>query len=150
MTQHHTPEPAVTTPAGSPPLRDTRQRRAVAAALDASDEFRSAQDLHQLVRDSGERVGLATVYRALQAMVDAGEVDVVRSEAGEAQYRRCDVAHHHHHLICRGCGKAVEVEGPAFEEWADAVARQHGFVDVRHTLELTGTCADCRRAGGAG
>lgn len=149
MTQRPTPDPAVSTPAGSA-LRDTRQRRAVAAALDASDEFRSAQDLHQLVRDSGERVGLATVYRTLQAMADAGEVDVVRSEAGEAQYRRCDVAHHHHHLICRGCGRAVEVEGPAFEEWADAVARQHGFADVRHTLELTGTCADCRRAGDAG
>ncbi len=127
----------------APVQRDTRQRRAVAGALAATEEFRSAQEIHALLRDSGDKVGLATVYRTLQAMADGGEVDVVRSEAGEARYRRCAVDHHHHHLICRVCGRAVEVEGPAFEQWASAVAREHGFADVTHTLELTGTCPDC-------
>ena len=124
--------------------RDTRQRRAVATVLATTDEFRSAQEIHQLLRDAGDTVGLATVYRALQAMADAGEVDVVRAEGGEARYRRCETEHHHHHLICRSCGATVEVDGPAFEKWADAVAREHGYADVTHTLELTGTCADCR------
>jgi Fur family ferric uptake transcriptional regulator len=41
------------------------------------------------------------------------------------------------------CGKAVEVEGPAVEKWADAIAAEHGFVDVAHTMEIFGTCADC-------
>lgn len=127
-----------------PAPRDTRQRRAVAGALAATDEFRSAQEIHQFLQDSGQPVGLATVYRSLQAMVEAGEVDVVRSEGGEARYRRCATEDHHHHLICRSCGAAVEVDGPAVEEWAARVAREHGYADVTHTLELTGTCSDCR------
>jgi Fur family ferric uptake transcriptional regulator len=57
-------------------------------------------------------------------------------------YRRCTSGAHHHHLVCRECGRTVEVEGPAVERWADAVAAQHGFRDVSHTLEIFGTCRD--------
>jgi len=88
-------------------------------------------------------VGLATVYRTLQAMAADGEIDMLRTDDGEAVYRRCSTGHHHHHLLCRSCGRTVEVEGPAVERWADKVSAEHGFVDVRHTLEIVGTCADC-------
>jgi Fur family transcriptional regulator, ferric uptake regulator len=123
-------------------LRPTRQRAAVSAALDSIDDFRSAQELHDLLKQRGEPVGLATVYRTLQALADAGEVDVLRTDDGEAIYRRCSTGHHHH-LVCRSCGRAVEVEGPAVERWAAAVAREHGFSDVSHTIEVFGTCAEC-------
>ena len=123
-------------------LRPTRQRRAVVTCLERFDDFRSAQEIHALLRDGGERVGLATVYRTLQALADSGEVDLLRSEEGEALYRRCSGSHHHH-LVCRTCGRTVEVEGPAVERWAGAVAQEHGFRDVSHTLELFGTCRDC-------
>jgi Fur family ferric uptake transcriptional regulator len=134
--------PAVVT---APRQRSTRQRRALLAVLEQSDGFRSAQDLHGALRGQGDAVGLATVYRALQAMVDAGELDQVKTDAGEAVYRLCS-AHHHHHLVCRQCGRTVEVEGPAVERWATQVSSEHGFTDVRHTLELFGTCADCAPA----
>ena len=124
------------------PVRATRQRSAVAAALDETEEFLSAQDLHSLLRRRGENIGLTTVYRALQSMTDAGEVDVLRQTDGEAVYRRCSTGHHHH-LVCRRCGRTVEVEGPAVEIWADKVAAEHGFRDVEHTVEVFGTCADC-------
>ena len=123
-------------------LRPTPQRRAVVTCLDGADDFRSAQEIHAALRAGGERVGLATVYRTLQALAETGEVDVLRGEDGEARYRRCSAAHHHH-LVCRRCGRTVEVEGPAVERWADAVARDHGFSDVSHTLELFGTCRSC-------
>ena len=122
--------------------RPTRQRRAVAAALQGFEDFRSAQHIHDLLRRSGENVGLSTVYRTLQALADGGEVDVLRTEEGEALYRRCS-ATHHHHLVCRSCGRTVEVEGPTVERWADAVADRHGFRDVSHSLEIFGTCPDC-------
>ncbi|MGZ4443711.1 MAG: Fur family transcriptional regulator [Nocardioidaceae bacterium] len=122
--------------------RPTRQRRAVAACLQTFDDFRSAQDIHDLLKQSGETVGLSTVYRTLQALADGGEVDMLRTEDGEAVYRRCSTAHHHH-LVCRSCGRTVEVEGPTVERWADAVAGQHGFTDVSHTLEIFGTCPSC-------
>ncbi|MEV6262240.1 transcriptional repressor [Streptomyces sp. NPDC051784] len=128
--------------------RSTRQRAAVAAALDEVDEFRSAQELHDVLKHRGDSVGLTTVYRTLQSLADAGEVDVLRTGDGEAVYRRCSTDDHHHHLVCRTCGKAVEVEGPAVEQWAENIAAQHGYVNVAHTVEIFGTCADCAGAKG--
>lgn len=127
---------------GSANLRPTRQRRAVAAALQEFDDFRSAQEIHEALRATGDNVGLSTVYRALQAMAEAGELDMLRSEAGEAVYRRCSGSHHHH-LVCRSCGATVEVEGPTVERWTRSVAAAHGYADVSHTLEIFGTCGRC-------
>jgi Fur family ferric uptake transcriptional regulator len=127
--------------------RPTRQRLAVTQVLAETAEFRSAQDLHATMRDRGDGIGLTTVYRTLQSMVDAGEVDVLRTDDGEAVYRRCSTGHHHH-LVCRHCGRTVEVDGPAVERWAQRVAEQNGFVDVSHTLEIFGTCGTCGREPG--
>ena len=126
-----------------PGIRSTRQRTAVADVLSRVDGFRSAQDLHDLLRHEGASVGLTTVYRHLQALSEAGQVDVLRTDDGEAVYRRCPTDAHHHHLVCRSCGRSVEVEGPEVEAWASAVARQHGFTAVTHTVEVFGTCTEC-------
>jgi Fur family ferric uptake transcriptional regulator len=124
------------------PVRSTRQRSAISAELDECTEFLSAQDLHSRLRGRGDNIGLTTVYRTLQALADAGEVDVLRSADGEAVYRRCSTGHHHH-LVCRRCGRTVEVEGPAVERWAETVAAEHGFSQVEHTVEVFGTCDRC-------
>ncbi|MEV2238856.1 transcriptional repressor [Micromonospora sp. NPDC049891] len=125
-------------------VRNTRQRSAVSALLAEVEGFHSAQELHAMLRDRGERVGLTTVYRTLQGLADAGEIDVMRPPGGEHLYRRCSEGHHHH-LVCRACGRTVEVAGPTVETWADRVAAQHGFTDVSHTLEIFGTCPTCAR-----
>jgi Fur family ferric uptake transcriptional regulator len=127
----------------APRERSTRQKRALAALLAGSSGFRSAQDLFTELRGRGENVGLTTVYNQLGALAEAGEVDAVRTETGEVLYRQCATANHHHHLLCRRCGRTIEVEGPEVEEWADRVAAVHGFADVAHTVEVVGTCADC-------
>jgi Fur family transcriptional regulator, ferric uptake regulator len=121
------------------PLRPTRQRIAVTEALASFDDFRSAQEIHELLDRRGAKVGLATVYRTLQRLSEAREVDMLRTEDGEAVYRRCSDTHHHH-LVCRECGATVEIEGPAVERWTTAMAAEHGFADVSHTLEIFGTC----------
>ena len=128
--------------AGSP-LRPTRQRKAVVEALESFADFRSAQEIHELLGERGETVGLATVYRTLQGLAQAAEVDVLRSADGEVAYRRCASDEHHHHLVCRSCGRTVEVAGPAVERWAEKVAAEHGFAEVSHTLEVFGTCTSC-------
>jgi Fur family transcriptional regulator, ferric uptake regulator len=125
-----------------PGRRSTRQRAAVAELLEQLSDFRSAQELHEELRKRGEGIGLTTVYRTLQSLADAGEIDVLRSDNGEAVYRRCS-DHHHHHLVCRHCGRTVEVEGPAVEKWAEKVAAENGFSEVSHTVEVFGTCAQC-------
>jgi Fur family transcriptional regulator, ferric uptake regulator len=127
----------------TPPLRPTRQRRAVIDAMASFDDFRSAQEIHDLLGRRGEPAGLATVYRTLQRLADAGEVDVLRTDGGEAIYRRCSDSHHHH-LVCRQCGATVEVEGPPVERWTRSVAEEHEYADISHTLEIFGTCPACR------
>lgn len=127
--------------------RDTRQRRVLRERLAESDSFNSAQQLYDDLRASGDKVGLATVYRTLQAMTDAGEVDAIRTDAGETLYRKCG-PRHHHHLVCRNCGQTVELDGPSVERWAAKAADDHGFSDVTHVVELFGMCGDCSPSGG--
>jgi len=123
--------------------RSTRQKRALARLLGESSSFRSAQDLFAQLRSQGERVGLTTVYNQLRALAESGEVDVFRTAEGELLYRQCQSSTHHHHLYCRSCGKTVEVEASKFEEWAEIVAKRHGFRDIEHTVEIIGLCRDC-------
>ncbi|MCB1264082.1 MAG: transcriptional repressor [Mycobacterium sp.] len=125
-----------------PGIRATRQRAAIAALLDDSAEFLSAQALHVQLRQRGDEIGLSTVYRALQSMAAAGMVDSVRTDTGESLYRRCS-EHHHHHLVCRSCGATTEVQGRGVETWAANVAREHGFSDATHTVEIFGVCGAC-------
>jgi Fur family transcriptional regulator, ferric uptake regulator len=122
--------------------RSTKQREALVSVLDEVDGFRTAQQLHAMLIDRGDKVGIATVYRSLQLLADADLVDVIHGEEGEASYRRCSTRHHHH-LVCRECGRAVEAQAPDVEVWVDAMAAEHGFSDVSHDLEIFGTCADC-------
>lgn len=133
-----------TGPQGTAPRgRTTRQKVAVDRALGELDDFVSAQELHQHLKDAGDRVSLATVYRTLQQQLDEGRVDVLRREDGESVYRRCVADEHHHHLVCRRCWKTVEITAPDVEEWAQRVAQDHGYTEPSHTLEVTGLCAEC-------
>jgi Fur family ferric uptake transcriptional regulator len=135
-------------PSGS--VRQTRQRSAILEALTASDEFKSAQQWHEYLRHSDDAagetpsIGLATVYRTLQSLADSGDVDSVRADDGETLYRRCESPDaHHHHLRCRICGAAEEIEGPVAEAWATSVATRYGYSSIEHTIELTGICGPC-------
>ena len=128
--------------------RMTRQRAAVAQALEGSTDFRSAQQLHELLRATGDGIGLATVYRTLQQLAEGGEVDVLRTADGESVYRRCAKREHHHHLVCRTCGRTVEIGGPTVEAWAARMGAAQGYTDIEHTVELFGTCSACRADAG--
>lgn len=123
--------------------RATKQRAAIAGLLREADAFKSAQELHDMLRLKGSDVGLATVYRTLQSLAEAGEVDVLRNEGGEVIYKQCGTSDHHHHLVCTACGVSVEVESDEVERWAEGVARRHGFTQTRHSAEVFGRCGSC-------
>jgi Fur family transcriptional regulator, ferric uptake regulator len=131
--------------------RSTRQGTLVRDQLAASDGFRSAQSVFAELRAKGEDVGLSTVYRHLQSLADDGTADTLQTIDGESLYRLCgDGNRHHHHLVCRDCGRTVEIEGRAVERWAAQTALENGFSNVDHTIELLGICADCTATGGKG
>lgn len=129
-------------------LRNTRQSAAIELVLQEADGFRTAQELFDEVRGRGHKIGLTTVYRHLNLLAEIGSADVVHRGDGEAQFRLCgpsaepDVENHHHHLVCRVCGRSVEVSGPEVEEWADRVAAAAGYTEITHTLEVFGLCPE--------
>jgi Fur family ferric uptake transcriptional regulator len=112
------------------------------SVLERVGGFASAQELYQMLRRDGDGIGLTTVYRALQSLLDDKMIDLLRREDGEAIYRLCG-DNHHHHLVCRSCGNTVEIEGSSVEKWAEAIAKEHGFREVGHTVELFGLCESC-------
>ena len=139
----HIPVRRITKPAEA---RNTRQRRIIKATMEELGDFISAQDLHLTLANRKEQVSLATTYRVLQSLANAGELDSVKGVEGETLYRHCQVKDHHHHLLCRRCGTAIELEAPALEDWALAMGKQHGFSELEHVVEVTGYCPDCTLA----
>lgn len=131
--------------AARPRSRKTTQGVAVREALGEHGGFLSAQEVFTTMRARGHKVGLSTVYRHLQALIEQGAADTVHTPDGETTYRLCGAVpgNHHHHVVCRVCGRAQEVGGLAIEKWADEVAAQHGYSDVDHTIELFGLCPSC-------
>jgi Fur family transcriptional regulator, ferric uptake regulator len=126
--------------------RNTWQREAVREALGSSDAFVSAQSLYSELRDTGNAIGLATVYRALADLATLGEADSLQSADGENLYRACTPGQHHHHLICRKCGTTIEIKADAVERWAQSVAADHGFTQANHVVDVFGLCAECTAA----
>ncbi len=126
--------------AAVPATRRTAQKDAIRQALDASPRFVSAQQVHRLLHDAGTPVGLATVYRQLNALADSGAADTVTGPEGQL-FRTCVPGGHHHHLICENCGRAEVLEPN--ESWIRAAAREHGYTVTRHVLEVFGLCQDC-------
>lgn len=137
-----TPPTGTTMTSTDRPLRNTRQRAQLRQAVATLEGFATAQDIHDRMKHAGSRVGLATVYRNLQALVAAEELDTIRTPDGQIAYRTCTPGHHHH-LICRNCGHSVEVTISSLEAEVAKLAALNGFAEVEHELEFYGTCSDC-------
>ncbi len=128
----------------TPSLRPTRQRRAILQAVAAEERPVSAQDLHSRLRRRGESAGLATVYRTLQALADAGVLRTFSTPTGEVAYKVCEPGHHHH-LICTRCGRVEEIPSCEVEDWATSVAKRRGFTVSSHQADIYGVCARCAK-----
>lgn len=126
-------------------LRVTAQRLEVLEALDGAAGDTSAQSLHERLRDGGSTVGVATVYRTLASLAEAGVIDAMQHGA-HVHYRLCAPGHHHH-LTCVACHAVIEIRDCDIDDWVSRQATRHGFTEVTHTMELAGTCGDCRAAG---
>jgi Fur family ferric uptake transcriptional regulator len=129
-------------------IRPTRQRLRVLEELAREADDATAQQLHQRLVTAGERIGLATIYRALGAFADAGVIDALPHDASETCYRLCSEGHHHH-LVCSRCHHVVELTDCRLDPWLERAARAEDFVATGHRLEVTGLCAKCRALKGA-
>jgi Fur family ferric uptake transcriptional regulator len=137
--------------------RSSRQAVAIEEVLRDADGFRTALEIYDEIRRRGEAGSLTTVYRHVNLLAETGRADVVYRGDAEARYRLCgtgaaagpggadraaDSAAHHHHVVCRECGRSVEVSGAEVEGWAERVAAAAGYTEVSHTLEVFGLCPE--------
>jgi Fur family ferric uptake transcriptional regulator len=128
-------------------LKMTEQRRTmVATVLEHAGHF-TAVDAHERLRSAGERVSLATVYRALGLLEEAGILEGHDFADGQRRYERALTREHHDHLICLDCRAVVEFQNPAIEELQDKVLKDHGFTMVHHALTIFASCAALRATG---
>jgi Fur family transcriptional regulator, ferric uptake regulator len=124
-------------------VRPTRQRVRVLTELMGERDDVTAQELHDRLRSGGEKLGLATVYRTLGLLAEAGIIDSLSHRPGELCYRWCGQGHHHH-LVCSSCHHVVELADCELDPWLERISSTHGFVTTGHRLEVSGLCAACR------
>jgi Fur family ferric uptake transcriptional regulator len=108
------------------------------------DHHLSAEDVYRILVDSGEDVGLATVYRVLTQFEEAGLV-IRHRFSEEHSVFELDHGKHHDHLVCVKCGKVKEFVDPIIEERQQQVAKQAGFAITDHSLNIYGICEKCQK-----
>lgn len=122
----------------------TKPRELIAGILEASKRFLSASEVHRALDEMRAKVSLSTVYRTLEHFISKGEVTVRIDDAGESTYMLCEPDHHHHHAICRVCGKVEDVDCNVMDQFTEALRKQHGFTIDAHKMEFMGRCSACR------
>ena len=121
----------------------TRPREQIAAILRKEQRYLSAAEILELLKKMRAKVSLSTVYRTLDLLEEKGEASSRVDERGEATYVLCAPTHHHH-AICRTCGKVEDLACEALERIASELRSHHGFELDDHEMEFFGKCASCR------
>lgn len=125
-------------------LRVTPQRGMILCAFLKQEEHITAEQLYDIVKKQDSSIGQATVYRVLKLICDAGLAREVDFGDGVMRYEHCYNHPHHDHLVCKGCGKTVEVMDAIIEELQKRVAESFGFELTDHEMYLYGYCEKCR------
>lgn len=127
--------------------RSGTARRAVVEFLGRQGCCRSAQEIHDGMRSEGLRIGIASVYRALEGLDRTGLVQRIDLGDGVARFEPALAGgEHHHHFVCDDCGKVEPFEDPALEAALDRIAGGRGYEVEAHDVVLRGGCGDCRPA----
>jgi Fur family ferric uptake transcriptional regulator len=126
-------------------LKVTLPRMKILELLERSEvRHQSAEDIYQALRDEGEEIGLATVYRVLTQFEAAGLVERHHFESGQAVFELSEKGHHDH-IVCVACGKVEEFYDEMIEDRQREVASQKGYEVTEHSLTLYGKCPDCQK-----
>lgn len=123
----------------------TRSQERIYQLLKSLNRAVSAQELYVELRQRSENIGLATVYRALDALKLEGSVQVRTLPTGESLYS--SVQADQHHLTCVNCGQSIPVNECPVHDLEDKLEKSHRFKVYYHTLEFFGLCDRCQQVG---
>lgn len=121
----------------------TRQRDLIAEAVLLSDDHLSVEQIQRRLKDQGESVGLATIYRTLEVLEASGLVRAHDFGQGFKRYEPMASQTHHEHLICVRCGRVDEFSNERLERMLPIIADEHSFQHQRHRVEIYGVCGGC-------
>ena len=121
------------------------QREQILDIFLKTEKHPTINDLYDRVRKKHPRIGLATVYRTMKIICDAGLARETDFGGGIRRFEHKYKHQHHDHLICLECGRIIEVMSPAIEKLQENLAKKHRFKAVRHRMEIFGTCRTCKR-----
>lgn len=128
-------------------MLNSKQREQILDIFVKTKRHPTIDDLYEVARKRNPKVGLATVYRAMRVICDAGLAKEVDFGDGvrrfEHEYRR----NHHDHLVCLKCGRIIEVRSPQVEDMQEKLAKKHNFMPVRYRMQIFGICSECKRNG---
>jgi Fur family ferric uptake transcriptional regulator len=126
-------------------FRNAQARRAVVELLGSQPCALSAAELHERLRGEGQRVGLATVYRTLELLVERGFAQRLELGQGMARYERVHPSgDHHHHLVCDSCGRVTPFDDTGLERAIERITSELEFRVAEHDVVLHGACERCR------
>lgn len=128
-------------------LKMTAQRKALVRAALAHDGHFTALDVHQRLRTASDRVSLATIYRTLALLEEAGLLQGHDFADGHRRYERALTREHHDHVICLDCRAVVEFHDPSIEQLQQRVLAERGFEEVHHALTIFASCRQWRETG---
>jgi Fur family ferric uptake transcriptional regulator len=123
--------------------RITPQRDVIAGILEQAGRPLSAQELCDEVDSQQAGIGRATVFRTLQSLQEAGVVQRITMPGDQSGYLLCPTQGHHHHLVCRICGKVEELPENEVSSFLARIDADHGFETDHATFDIYGTCSDC-------
>ncbi len=123
----------------------SRQREQILDIFLKTQKHSTIDDLYNLVRKKNPKIGLATIYRAMKVICQAGLARETDFGDGIKRFEYEYGRDHHDHLVCLECGRIIEVVDPELEKLQDELARGHGFTPLRHRMQIFGTCKSCRR-----
>jgi Fur family transcriptional regulator, ferric uptake regulator len=123
--------------------RITGPRRAISALVARRRGHFTANDLLADAAARDVQVGRATVFRTLDLLATRGQLERIDLPSGEHAYVACAPREHHHHVVCRVCGKSADVQDAGLQAVVGEIARRSGYRIESHRLELFGLCGDC-------
>ena len=115
--------------------------------LKQDDKHFSAEEVHKILRDQEYEIGLATVYRTLDLLVELAILQKIEFGDGCSRYElaKATDGHHHHHLICHGCGEVMEFSDDLLETLEAEIEARCGFQIADHEVKFFGYCSKCQK-----
>jgi Fur family ferric uptake transcriptional regulator len=128
---------------GEKRLRMSHPRLLIFQELSISESPISPQELYRGLIKKKRKIGLTSIYRCLDLFESLGMAFKIIN-GSSVKYKICEMENHHHHVVCKACGKVVEIDFCNITDWSERVTESTGYEVTDHQLNFYGLCKTCK------